>query len=140
MRPYILTILLISALVILGGAYLIFGDYSPPTRSDTNQSPVTSGENPEPGSAVHDLPIEPAAAAARQDLAQKLSIPATRIVILNIEEKTWSDGCLGLGGPAESCLQALVEGFRVEILADGQTYFYRTDQSGTSVRLEGEKF
>ncbi|MEK7604610.1 MAG: hypothetical protein AAB442_02340 [Patescibacteria group bacterium] len=49
---------------------------------------------------------------------------------------TWNDGCLGLGGPAESCLQALVPGFRVEMLAQGKTYLYRTDKTGVVVRAE----
>lgn len=39
------------------------------TNTDTNQFPITSGENPQPGSTVHDLPVEPAAAVARKDLA-----------------------------------------------------------------------
>lgn len=105
------------------------------TATTTNQLPVTSGENPEPGS-VHDLPAEPAAVEARNDLAAKLSVDAKSIVIMRVEEKTWSDGCLGLGGPAESCLAALVEGFRVELQAQGKTYIYRTDATGASVRQE----
>lgn len=106
-------------------------------ESQTNQmGNLNSGENPEPGSTVHDLPVEPAAAKARADLAAKLGLPESRIVIMLVEEKTWSDGCLGLGGPAESCIAALVEGFRVELVAEGKTYVYRTDKTGASVRAE----
>ena len=98
--------------------------------------PITSGENPQPGSQVHDLPVEPAAAIARKDLATKLSVDEKSIVIIQITETAWTDGCLGLGGPAESCLQALVPGFKVEMLAKGKTYFYRTDKTGEAVRAE----
>lgn len=80
---------------------------------------------------------EPAASAARKDLAAKLGVAESSIVIMEVEAKTWSDGCLGLGGPAESCLAALVEGFKVELAARGESYTYRTDKTGASLRMEG---
>jgi hypothetical protein len=132
-----LLVSVVAVLVIAGGAYFAFAKPQSPGPV-INQSQVTSGENPEPGSAVHDLPVEPAADAARKDLAAKLSVDEKSIVILQIEEKTWNDGCLGVGGAAESCLQALVEGFRVEMFAEGKTYFYRTDKTGVSLRAEGQ--
>ena len=107
-----------------------------PTPEVTNPMTVNSGENAQPGSMVHDLPVEPAAAIARTDLAKQLGVEEKSIVIMLIEDKEWSDGCLGLGGPAESCLMALVPGFRVEMQAKGQTYVYRTDKTGVSVRME----
>ena len=132
--------MLLVAVLVIGGGYWLYTSQSveplQPPR-DTNQMGSTnSGENPEPGSLVHDLPVEPAAAAARADLAAKLGVEERSIVIMLVEEKTWSDGCLGLGGPAESCLMALVDGFRVEMEAKGKTYVYRTDKTGTSVRAE----
>jgi hypothetical protein len=126
---------LFALLLIGGGTYFVL-DTSDNTATTTNQIPATSGENPQPGSSVHDLPVEPAAAAARKDLALRLSVGEKSIVILQITETTWNDGCLGLGGIAESCLQALVPGFRVEMLAEGKTYVYRTDKTGASVRAE----
>ena len=131
--------LVVAALIVIGaGAYWLMvpvaGGLGAPAT--TSQSPVTSGENPQPGSSVHDLPVEPAAAVARKDLAAKLSIEEKNIVIMQIDETQWSDGCLGLGGPAESCIQMLVPGFRVEMLAQGKTYFSRTDKTGASVRAE----
>lgn len=129
----------LAVLVVGSGAYWVMANNTANTNTptETNQMPiVTSGENPQPGSSVHDLPIEPAAAVARKDLAIKLSVDEKSIVILQISETTWNDGCLGLGGPAESCLQALVPGFKVEMLAKGKSYIYRTDKTGLSVRAE----
>lgn len=128
----------IAVLLIGVIAYLILANPEIDTGAaiDTNQAPVTSGENPQPGSSVHDLPIEPAAAVARQDLAGTLGADERNIVIVQIENKTWTDGCLGLGTAGEFCSQALVEGFRVEMLANGETYFYRTDKTGESMRPE----
>lgn len=125
----------IAILVIGGGVYVALST-RPADTTTTSQSPtVTSGENPQPGS-IHNLPVEPAAAIARKDLATKLSLEEGNIVILQITDMTWNDGCLGLGGPAESCLQALVPGFKVEMLAKGETYIYRTDKTGATIRAE----
>lgn len=128
----------IVALVIVGGVYLVMSKEAPDQviLMENGQRPVTSGENPQPGSSVHDLPVEPAADLARKDLAIRLSVDEKSIVIMQITDTTWSDGCLGLGGPAESCLQELVPGFKVEMLAKGKTYFYHTDKSGAAIRAE----
>src|SRR5438105_15910504 len=121
-----------AVIVALAGAYWVFANKPGIAPADTtttaaSQAPVTSGENPQPGS-IHDLPVEPAAAAARRDLAAKLGVGEKSITIMQITDATWSDGCLGLGGPAESCLRAQTPGFRVEMLAQGNTYIYRTDK------------
>ena len=128
---------ILAVVVVIGVGYWAYTNRSTEQVAETNQMGSTnSGENAQPGSSVHDLPVEPAAALARTDLATKLGVEERSIVIMQIEEKTWSDGCLGLGGPAESCLMALVDGFRVEMEAKGKIYVYRTDKSGTSVRAE----
>ena len=130
---------LFSVVLLAGGAYWTMAN-KPAESVVVNQMPATStnsGEGAQEGSGgVHGLPVEPAAAEARKDLAQKLGVSANSIVILKVEEKTWSDGCLGLGGAAESCLMALVDGFRVEMTAKGKTYVYRTDKTGASLRAE----
>lgn len=131
-------IVVIAVLIIGGGVYWVLANDSTEQPATTNQQPVvTSGENAPEGS-IHNLPAEPAAVVARKDLATKLGVTEKSIVITLVEEKTWSDGCLGLGGPAESCLQALIDGFRVELLAGGKTYVYRTDKTGASIRIENK--
>ncbi len=74
------------------------------------------------------------------DLAQRLSLATnTTITIDNItiarhSRETWSDSCLGLSSPAESCLAALTEGWQVEAIYQSQQFFYRTDLSGNHIR------
>lgn len=140
------TVAVIIALVVIGGlGYWAYAGSIPATEpagagqdiTNETQTPVTSADGIEPGSGgIHGMPAEPAAVAARADLAAKLGIPTSGVTIMLVEEKSWSDGCLGLGGPAESCLQALVDGFRVELLAHGHTHVYRTDKTGASLRPE----
>lgn len=74
--------------------------------------------------------------AVFQDLSQRLNIPLRDIKLVGFTSQTWSDGCLGLGGAAESCLQAQVEGWRVEASANQQTWIYHTDRTAKVIRLE----
>jgi len=74
--------------------------------------------------------------AARQDLAQRLNMPVKTLRLASAQAKTWQDGCLGLATHEEVCIQVLVPGWRLEF-TDGQTtWVYRTNQTGTLLRLE----
>jgi hypothetical protein len=137
---------LVIAVAALAG-YFLSGANTAVPREETNNgeatttdqaSPVTSGEDPGPPGSVHNQPVEPAAAAARSDLAAKLGVSAQSIVIMLVEEATWNNGCLGLARAGELCTMALVPGFKVEMLAQGKTYIYRTDKAGSNLRLETE--
>jgi hypothetical protein len=82
-------------------------------------------------------PLPPAAVVkARQALADTLGIGVEKVEILSYEAAEWSDSCLGLGGPAESCLLIQVNGWRVELSAEDKTYTARTDELGEAVRFE----
>ena len=74
----------------------------------------------------------------RTDLANHLNIPTDQITIANHSRQTWSDGCLGLGGPAESCLAALTDGWQVEVIdtETNETYVYHTNLNGDQIRRE----
>jgi len=72
----------------------------------------------------------------RQAASQQLNVPSQDVKIAGFTRQTWSDGCLGLGGAAESCLQAIVEGWRVEVTNGQQNLFYRTDEPANAIRLE----
>ncbi|MGE5603963.1 MAG: hypothetical protein ACM30E_13010, partial [Nitrososphaerales archaeon] len=76
----------------------------------------------------------PAALLARDALAKQLGVPATSITIQSAEPAQWSDSCLGLGGPAESCLMVITEGFKVVLEYNGEQYVYHTDQTGQTLR------
>jgi len=78
----------------------------------------------------------PFALAAKAFLAQQLGISEEDVIYQSAEAVEWSDSCLGLGGPAESCLLAVTPGYRVTLGAGGQSYTLRTDEIGEQVRLE----
>ncbi|MDX1664363.1 MAG: hypothetical protein R3272_11240 [Candidatus Promineifilaceae bacterium] len=76
-----------------------------------------------------------AAVEAQRVLAQRLNTAQSEIEILEVEQAEWSDSCLGLGGPAESCLQVITPGFRVMLGAEGEVYEARTDLEGQNIRI-----
>ncbi|MEL6160015.1 MAG: hypothetical protein AAFR18_12410 [Cyanobacteria bacterium J06627_32] len=89
-------------------------------------NPTTPPGIPLPPNSVSDRVLEMA--------AEDLSIPESELGILRVNEETWPDGCLGIGTANEGCLQALVEGWQLEVVHGNQSWFYRTDSTGATVR------
>jgi hypothetical protein len=54
--------------------------------------------------------------------------------IVQATAETWSDGCLGLGGPAELCMMALVDGWWIQVTDGEDVWSYRTDATGQAIR------
>ena len=79
-----------------------------------------------------------AVAAAQAELAGELGIDLALIELVNFEQREWSDSCLGLGGPAESCAAVVTPGWLVMLLVDGESYEVRTDADGLQVRIADE--
>ena len=79
---------------------------------------------------------EPHIAAAIAALSQKIGIDARDVSAESADAVEWSDNCLGLGGPAESCLQAITPGFNITLTAQGVNYEVPTDQTGEQVRIK----
>jgi hypothetical protein len=121
----LLSVALLAACSVLPGSAL--PSATPPPSSE----PVT----PTP----FDAPILPPKAAleAQKALAELLGVPVEEVTIASLKEAEWPDSCLGLGGPAESCLQAVVPGWQVRLEAGGKVYEYRTDQDGSTLRSAG---
>lgn len=71
---------------------------------------------------------------ARSWLAARLDLRLDEVEVLASERREWSDSCLGLGGPAESCLAAMTPGWLVELEAAGRRYEVRTDETGQAIR------
>lgn len=72
----------------------------------------------------------------KQTFANDLDVPMSEVGIERYSRETWSDGCLGLGGPAESCLAALTDGWQLEAVHfETQTRaYFRTDFTGDQIR------
>lgn len=102
--------------------------------------------NPKPNKAndgsraqnAEDLSLLPTeiADAVRQDLQRKIGIPPTQVKVTKAERQTWPNSCLGLAKSDELCAQMLVEGWRIELSDDSETWVYRTDYRGRQLRME----
>jgi hypothetical protein len=75
--------------------------------------------------------------AIQNDIRQRTGLDPSNYTITRATQRTWSDGCLGLGGPAEGCLAAMTPGWRVVVTSNNgrSTWVYRTNRNGSSVRL-----
>lgn len=94
-----------------------------------------------PGAVPTEMPDEEQVAvealpAARAALADFLGVDEDALGLEKIEDAEWSDSCLGLGGPAESCLAAITPGYAITFSVDGESYVVRTDLEGIAVRVE----
>jgi hypothetical protein len=139
-------ITIVVLILIALGLYMLFANNdngTVPTPTPTTETPTdtqtgqtdTGTTTQNPGSTPVSA-TSPAVIAARSHLASQLNVSPAAVTLVNASEMTWTDGCLGLGGPAESCLQALVEGYRIELRANNRIYVYRTDATGTAIRAE----
>lgn len=95
----------------------------------------TSADNAPEGS-IHNLPVPVAVTAVKMQVATELDISAEIVIPMSVYEREWSDGCLGLGGPAESCIAVITPGYEITILAQGAERVYRTNEDGTIIRRE----
>ncbi|NJL84502.1 MAG: hypothetical protein HC890_19070 [Chloroflexaceae bacterium] len=83
-----------------------------------------------------ELPPAGVVEAVRRELARRSEVPQARLSLIAAMRERWSDGCLGLAKPEELCTQALVEGWRLILSHEQQTWVYRTDATGQQIRLE----
>jgi len=77
----------------------------------------------------------PVADAVLQAAAQEAGVHAADLMIRAFERHTWSDSCLGWGGPAEICAAVLTEGWQVAVTDGQRTWVFRTNDDGSQVRL-----
>ena len=121
---------LFFATMILPVLMLVACEANTVQDDDQNTSQAITDESPEGDSGFASL-------AAREHLAAQLGVDANDIAVENVEAQEWSDSCLGLGGPAESCAAVMTPGFEIFLTHDGTEYRYRTNTDGTTVRAEG---
>jgi hypothetical protein len=122
------SLIVIIVLLIAGGVYLMRGKDAVAPVEVVIETPTTTTPVMVENTLVNER--------VSKVLAGGLGISADLIKVVSVTEKEWSDGCLGLGKPEESCLQALTPGYEVKLSAQGVTYTYRTDKTVNIVRID----
>jgi hypothetical protein len=70
---------------------------------------------------------------ARQALAERLDVPVEDVTVESSEEVTWPDASLGCPNPDMMYAQVLTPGFRIVLVAGGESYTYHGDATGQLV-------
>ncbi|MDX1687464.1 MAG: hypothetical protein R3248_05735 [Candidatus Promineifilaceae bacterium] len=120
--------------VITPGYLVILNAEGETHRARTNQDGSVVVFEGEEGAEGEQSGLPEAVVVARQALAEKLGANADEIEVISYERQEWTDSCLGLGGPAESCLQVITPGWLVMLGFEGQAYEFHTDETGDIVR------
>jgi hypothetical protein len=74
--------------------------------------------------------------AVFQAVATETKLQPDQFLLTQATPKIWSDGCLGLGPPAQMCTAVLVRGWEVRVMHRHQEWVYRTNSSGQAVQLD----
>lgn len=75
------------------------------------------------------------ASAVLREISSRFNV-SSRLQIIRAEQRTWNNGCLGLENRGVFCTQAQVPGWLVTVEGRQQVWVYRTDASGSLVRLD----
>jgi hypothetical protein len=128
-KPIVIVALIVA---IVGIAVVIyFQNISP----ENEQRTFNSAEGAPEGS-LHNLPVPKPVNEVKKIVAERQNINTDQVVVMQVEEQEWSDGCLGLATEGEMCTQAIIPGYRITAEAEGENYIFRTDQEGSSIREE----
>ena len=68
-------------------------------------------------------------------LANQLGIDSSAVTVTSSEAVEWPNACLGVTLEDEMCAQVITPGYKIVLSANGNTYTYHTDQSGSWYRL-----
>lgn len=72
--------------------------------------------------------------AVLREAAQILDIPRNQIEIAQVISRRW-DSCLGLGGPAESCMRDAIQGWEIILETNDARLIYHSDADGSDIRF-----
>lgn len=112
------------------------GPTTAPSESTSTSTGPSNGTGPstsdEPEATVPDQRVQ----AAIADLAAGAGRSPDAITVGRVEEVTWRDGSIGCPEPGRSYTQALVPGYRIELVLDGATVWYHGARDGAPFRCD----
>jgi hypothetical protein len=115
--------LVISLMAILLAACATSAIQATPTPQPL---PTTSGQ-----SGMETLPV----ARAKSFLADKLSINRSTIKFVEAQKVQWPDTCLGVQQPGIMCAFHVVDGFKITLSANAQSYEVHSNLDGSQIVL-----
>lgn len=74
--------------------------------------------------------------AVFQDIVRRTNVSRSNLTIVAAERRDWPNGCLGLAEEDMVCTQQIVPGWQIIVKQGKQRWVYRTDESGSVVKLD----
>ena len=90
---------------------------------------------PQPTAISVDEGTAPAVSAAKSALAEKLNISVNAIQLVDAQPVQWPDTCLGVQTPGIMCAFHVVDGYRITLSANDQTYEAHSNLDGSQIVL-----
>jgi hypothetical protein len=117
--------LIIQALAFTGILYFSVGQKPPHTLGEIRQSASSSVTL-----------SQSVTNSVLQHASHQSGLPASALQIIHAHPHTWSDSCLELHEPTAVCTQIPVSGWHISITAGKQRWSYRTNTSGSVIKIE----
>lgn len=96
---------------------------------------VVPSPQPTPTTAVQNGMLTLPVARAESFLADKLGINKETIQLVDVQPVQWPDTCLGVQTPGIMCAMHVVDGLKITLSANNQTYEVHTNLDGSQIVL-----
>jgi hypothetical protein len=96
-------------------------------QAATSGRPLSQERSAGPGDSV---------SLAVEDLMRRLNVDRSAIIVVSVEDVTWSDSALGCPQPDYGYAQVLTPGQRIRLEAGGRVYSYHSGPTGPPAYCE----
>jgi hypothetical protein len=102
-------------------------------------APSLAQSNPTPQPVLESTPVaindqmNSAISAAKFVLAEQLQLGMETIKLTDVQQVQWPDGCLGVQQPGIMCAMHVVDGYKITLSANDQTYEIRSNLDGSQI-------
>lgn len=133
--------LLVQSLAFTGILYFCVGQAPPNPTEEINRSPQTRsalafGNTNDRHNTTRSLLSPSFENSVLQHASKQLGLPISALRISHAQSQTWSDNCLEIHDPQRFCTQTPVPGWQVEVKSDQQSWIYRTNATGSLIKIE----
>jgi outer membrane lipoprotein-sorting protein len=99
-------------------------------RLNEKESEISRSNSPDEGRKNAKLPSS-IAQRVLADASSKSGVSISRLRIVDVEEREWSNACLGINKPGVLCAEVVVPGWQVTVTDGEQRWVYRVGQTVT---------
>lgn len=118
--------LIVQALIFTGILYLTAGLTLPNNGGNTVSTPANSTASL----------WQSVTNAVLQDVSDHSGLPRSALRIAHAHQQTWPNDCLGVNDIGVLCTNTQIPGWQVTVVSGQKLWVYRTNASGTVVKLD----